>query len=98
MYAGRLVESGSRMDILRDAAHPYTQGLLRSMPALAQPGDPLPEIPGVVPSPEAWTEGCRFSNRCTRVLERCPDELPPLATVCEKHECWCHAVAQEQGS
>jgi oligopeptide/dipeptide ABC transporter ATP-binding protein len=96
MYAGRLVESGSRMDILRDAAHPYTRGLLRSMPALARPGEPLPEIAGVVPSPEAWTEGCRFSNRCERVLERCPDELPPLAQVSGQHGCWCHAVEEER--
>jgi oligopeptide/dipeptide ABC transporter ATP-binding protein len=96
MYAGRLVESGSRMDILRDAVHPYTRGLLRSMPALARPGEPLPEIAGVVPSPESWTEGCRFSNRCEQVLERCPDELPPLAQVSQKHACWCHAVEEEQ--
>jgi len=96
MYAGRLVESGSRMDILRDAVHPYTRGLLRSMPALARPGEPLPEIAGVVPSPESWTEGCRFANRCEQVLARCPDELPPLAQVSAKHACWCHAVEEEQ--
>ena len=59
MYAGRLVEVADRRSLLADPRHPYTQGLLRSIPALATPGEALPEIPGVVPSPEHWPTGLK---------------------------------------
>ncbi|MBW1687723.1 MAG: ABC transporter ATP-binding protein, partial [Deltaproteobacteria bacterium] len=64
MYAGRIVEEGSRVDVLAGARHPYTQGLLRSIPALGRRGERLAEIAGVVPQPRDWPAGCRFSTRC----------------------------------
>jgi oligopeptide/dipeptide ABC transporter ATP-binding protein len=98
MYAARLVEEGSRQDVLAGARHPYTQGLLRSMPALARRGAPLAEIPGTVPPPEDWPPGCRFAGRCERVLEQCAGHWPDETTVGVGHAVRCHAVAQEAGA
>jgi oligopeptide/dipeptide ABC transporter ATP-binding protein len=92
MYAGRIVELGSRSDILGDPQHPYTRGLLRSMPALAPPGERLPEIPGVVPSPAEWPAGCRFSTRCERRFEPCDAEVPGPRTLAPGRIAWCHAL------
>ena len=94
MYAGRIVETGSRMDIFRHATHPYTRGLLRSNPVLAAPGERLPEIAGVVPSPEDWSPGCRFASRCRHCFEPCQAEVPGATPVGEGHGVACHAVAQ----
>ena len=95
MYAGRIVESGSRVDVLARARHPYTQGLLRSMPALAPPGERLPEIAGVVPSPGDWPEGCRFSTRCSLRFEPCGRRVPGITRVGEGHLASCHALEAE---
>ncbi|MEE9608314.1 MAG: ABC transporter ATP-binding protein [Myxococcota bacterium] len=96
MYAGKLVEEGSREEILAGARHPYTRGLLESIPSRVRPGEPLTEIPGVVPAPQDWPEGCRFSTRCPRVLERCAVEVPDSTTLSPTHSARCHVVAQEQ--
>jgi oligopeptide/dipeptide ABC transporter ATP-binding protein len=96
MYAGRLAEQGERVEILSGARHPYTQGLLRAMPSLARPGEPLYEIPGVVPPPGSWPAGCRFSTRCDRVFERCRDEVPGPTTITPGHWARCHAVEEEE--
>jgi oligopeptide/dipeptide ABC transporter ATP-binding protein len=94
MYAGRIVETGTRPDIFRAAAHPYTQGLLRSNPVLAARGERLPEIAGVVPSPEDWSEGCRFATRCPRCFARCRREVPIAIRVGEGQRVACHAVEE----
>ncbi len=94
MYAGRIVETGTRPDIFRSAAHPYTQGLLRSNPVLATRGERLPEIAGVVPSPEDWSEGCRFATRCPLCFARCLREVPDAIPVGEGHRAACHAVEE----
>jgi oligopeptide/dipeptide ABC transporter ATP-binding protein len=96
MYAGRVVETGTRLELLRHPAHPYTQGLLKSNPALSQPGQPLPEIPGVVPPAEEWPEGCRFANRCERVIDVCRREVPPATHLSETQFACCHALAEER--
>ncbi len=90
MYAGRLVEVADREALLSDPRHPYTQGLLRSIPALATPGEPLPEIAGVVPSPEQWPAGCRFSTRCPKRIERCAADFPEETAPGEGRRVWCH--------
>ena len=95
MYAARLVEEGDRKDILGGARHPYTQGLLRSMPALARRGVRLAEIPGTVPAPEDWPPGCRFVGRCDRELAHCAREWPDETRVGSGHGVRCHAVARE---
>jgi oligopeptide/dipeptide ABC transporter ATP-binding protein len=97
MYAGQMAEVGSREDILGAAAHPYTIGLLRSMPALARPGDRLQEIPGVVPPPAEWPRGCHFCTRCPRAFEPCDAVVPTETTVSEGHTAFCHAVRKDLG-
>jgi oligopeptide/dipeptide ABC transporter ATP-binding protein len=95
MYAGRVVEEGSRETVLGHARHPYTQGLLRSIPSLAVRGERLAEIAGVVPQPTEWPEGCRFSTRCPRVEDRCRAELPELLPLAPDHTSRCLVVAEE---
>jgi oligopeptide/dipeptide ABC transporter ATP-binding protein len=97
MYAARLVEEGSRPAILGAPRHPYTQGLLRSMPALARRGAPLAEIPGAVPPPDEWPPGCRFAGRCDRALDFCAERLPGETDLGEGHAARCHVVAREEG-
>ena len=95
MYAGRIVEQGERVDVLSNGSHPYTQGLLRSIPAQSRRGRALCEIPGVVPSPRDWPAGCRFSTRCDRVQERCHGEVPGSTTVAAGHTLHCFDVADD---
>jgi oligopeptide/dipeptide ABC transporter ATP-binding protein len=98
MYAARLVEEGTRETVLASPLHPYTRGLLASMPALARPGEPLAEIPGTVPAPEDWPSGCRFSSRCPRAVARCTDETPGDYAPAEDHVLRCHVVEAEGAS
>ena len=97
MYAGRIVETGSRGALLSAPRHPYTRGLLRAIPARAQRGAALAEIPGVVPSPTATPRGCRFADRCESVLPRCREDVPGPVAVGDAHWAHCHAVAEEEG-
>jgi len=94
MYASRMVEQGDRVDVLASARHPYTAGLLRSVPAGARRGCALNEIAGVVPSPHEWPEGCRFSTRCDRVDSRC-NRVPVSTQVAPGHTVDCFVVADE---
>ena len=78
MYAGRVVESGPVVEVLAEPRHPYTRGLLAAVPALDAPRDtPLADIPGTVPPPDAWPDGCAFAPRCPRTMDRCRRETPP---------------------
>jgi oligopeptide/dipeptide ABC transporter ATP-binding protein len=95
MYAGKIVEQGSRGDVLGAPRHPYTRGLLRSIPALAEPGEPLAEIPGVVPPPAEWPAGCRFATRCPVRFEPCRDQLPEATALDPMHTAWCHDAARD---
>jgi oligopeptide/dipeptide ABC transporter ATP-binding protein len=98
MYAGRLVEEGTRAEVLGRARHPYTQALLRSMPALAKRGARLAEISGTVPSPADWSAACRFAPRCPRVMEVCRVREPGATRLSPSHAARCFAVAQELGT
>jgi peptide/nickel transport system ATP-binding protein len=71
MYAGRLIEEGPTAAVLRAPRHPYTQGLLRSLPANAAPGHELAQIPGAPPSLLNLPPGCAFAPRCTRADGTC---------------------------
>ncbi len=100
MYAGRVVEEASVEDLFRRAAHPYTQGLLASLPSLAQgqgQGVRLTPISGTVPSIFALPQGCPFHPRCPKVMDRCRTEDPPMfparGHAQEGHQarCWLEA-------
>ena len=78
MYAGEIVESGPVEEVLAHPRHPYTQGLLKAVPALDASMDaPLADIPGTVPPPNAWPPGCAFHPRCPFATEICSHAAPP---------------------
>ena len=76
MYAGRIVEEGPTAGVLRDPRHPYTRGLLDSLPATARPGELLNQIPGTTPSLLALPPGCSFAPRCGRASDVCRSDPP----------------------
>ena len=78
LYAGKVVEYGSVKDIFNDPKHPYTQGLLSSIPPLTEDVDELNTIEGTVPAPGQMPAGCRFSPRCPSATERCRMEQPGI--------------------
>ena len=78
LYAGKVVEYGSVKDIFNDPKHPYTQGLLSSIPPLTEDVDELNTIEGTVPAPGQMPAGCRFSPRCPFATERCRMEQPGI--------------------
>ena len=79
MYAGEIVESGSVVKVLSSPRHPYTRGLLAAVPLLDAPPDaPLRDIPGTVPSPDAWPQGCVFAPRCPFADATCRMVHPDL--------------------
>jgi len=96
MYAGQVAEQGTREALLAHPRHPYTQRLLASIPSRTRRGEPLAEIPGVVPSPGEWPKGCRFTTRCPRAFAPCAEIVPGATVLSETHCAWCHAVAREQ--
>jgi peptide/nickel transport system ATP-binding protein len=83
MYAGRIVEQGPTAAVLRDPRHPYTRGLVDSLPSQAQRGRPLAQIPGQPPSLLSPGPGCAFRPRCARAADACavaPDETGGAAS------------------
>jgi peptide/nickel transport system ATP-binding protein len=76
MYAGRIVEDGPIAEVLRAPRHPYTRGLLGSMPQFAQPGERLAQITGTPPSLAALPSGCAFSPRCNLASPQCSAGAP----------------------
>jgi peptide/nickel transport system ATP-binding protein len=76
MYAGRIVESGSVADILERPLHPYTRGLIDSVPSRNRRGVPLAQIPGMAPPLTALPTGCAFRPRCSHATQRCGAEVP----------------------
>jgi oligopeptide/dipeptide ABC transporter ATP-binding protein len=90
MYAGRVVEKAPVRPLFANPRHPYTAGLLASIPKLDGERGILPTIPGMVPSPGNRPPGCPFADRCPNVLSRCRVEMPPLAGGADSHAfaCW----------
>jgi peptide/nickel transport system ATP-binding protein/oligopeptide transport system ATP-binding protein len=95
MYAGQIVEQGTREELLGRPRHPYTQGLLRSIPRPEARGHRLEEIAGAVPRPGQWPAACRFHPRCPHAFDRCRSEVPARITVSPTHVAWCHLVERE---
>lgn len=92
MYAGRVVERGTVDDIFYNPLHPYTQGLLKSIPILGKtPQKTLPSIPGTVPHPLGLPDGCSFQPRCSERMPEC-ERMPELAVINGESEKGGHAV------
>ncbi|MDA4123081.1 MAG: ABC transporter ATP-binding protein [Thaumarchaeota archaeon] len=89
MYAGKVVESGDVRTVLKNPKHPYTMGLLKSIPKLGSK-EPLVSIPGMPPNMIAIPSGCPFNPRCPYVMERCRTDVPELRDVGDGHavSCW----------
>ncbi len=93
MYAGRIVESGVTADVVHQPAHPYTKGLINSIPTRATHGRPLQQIPGMTPSLLHLPPGCAFRPRCNRASPTCLDMPPPVAMPGARSvRCWHEAV------
>jgi oligopeptide/dipeptide ABC transporter ATP-binding protein len=99
MYAGKVVERAPVAALFADAQHPYTLGLLASIPRLDEDRDRLQTIEGTVPPPHAMPAGCRFAPRCVFAGERCRKEEPPLREIGPAHvtACW-HAPVEEDAA
>ena len=93
MYAGKIVERAKPEVIFSRPRHPYTIGLLNSMPGGRKPKSRLEAIPGLVPNPLDWPSGCRFRERCARADARCAKAQPPLVEVERHHRVACFMVA-----
>ena len=95
MYAGRIVESGPVADIFADPQHPYTLGLMGSLPSLGPRSGRLSAIPGAVPPPARWPQSCRFASRCPFVAEECRSARPPLRSIGNEHQVACFRAPVE---
>ena len=97
MYAGQVVEEGTRAELLGRPRHPYTQGLLRSIPKAEARGHRLEEIKGAVPRPGHWPSGCRFHPRCAHAFQPCPSVAPKRTAVSASQAACCHLLDRSLG-
>jgi peptide/nickel transport system ATP-binding protein/oligopeptide transport system ATP-binding protein len=96
MYGGKIQEVADAEPLFEEPLHPYTRGLLRSLPRPDQGrGDRLPTIEGIVPSIMAFPPGCKYHTRCDQAFERCSEEEPELIEVRPGRLCRCHLVQPE---
>lgn len=93
MYAGRIIEQGPTKEVINDAQHPYTQGLMNALPQMAIPGQKLNQIKGAMPPLQRIPAGCSFNPRCEYVMEICTQKLPSF-TQSGNCQVACHMVAE----
>ena len=96
MYAGQVVESGPVPALFDDPQHPYTIGLMGSMPSMGPREDRLATIAGRVPTPAEMPSGCRFASRCPFVIQACRADRPPLREITPGHLAACIRTPLEQ--
>ena len=97
MYLGNLVETGTVRQVINSPAHPYTRGLLNSLPKLDDLEAPLTPVPGDIPSPLDRPPGCVFHTRCVEsgaIAEKCQTEIPVYSTDSNNHQVACHLATQ----
>ena len=90
MYCGRIVESADKLDLFDNPAHPYTQGLLKSVPRYDVKKGELDSISGVVPDLTAIPQGCAFHTRCPMVMDKCRQQVPDSVSLSPSHQVRCH--------
>ena len=106
MYAGQIVEEAEVKELFLHPKHPYTDGLLKTMPSLEKNERRLPSIPGSVPPAHRFPSGCRFADRCEFAMDICRETAPELKSIADGHNVRCHlpfvkggeAVDKEQRS
>jgi oligopeptide/dipeptide ABC transporter ATP-binding protein len=96
MYAGEIVEQAAVNELFGLPHHPYTEGLMHSMPHIGHDQERLNVIPGTVPSPTDWPHGCRFRDRCPYSWELCEREHPPLYQIGAGHVSRCHLAIEPE--
>lgn len=99
MYAGEVVEEASVFELFANPKHPYTQGLIASVPKLGDKKEELDSIKGQVPSPLNMPLGCKFAPRCDKALEKCYKQEPPVYRVGDhtKCACWLYEAKEVNG-
>jgi peptide/nickel transport system ATP-binding protein len=92
MYASKIVEYTDAIEVFNNPKHPYTMGLLNSIPEIGEKREELQAIPGQIPDPLIPIEGCRFHPRCSFAIEKCIKNEPPLEEISPTHKtaCWRH--------
>jgi peptide/nickel transport system ATP-binding protein len=93
MYAGQVVEETDVQTLFAEPKHPYTVGLMNSIPDLDAERDYLETIPGTVPLPQQMPQGCRFAPRCSKAMEICESRAPALFAL-QNHKCRCWLYAE----
>jgi len=96
MYAGEVVEQAEADDLFATPHHPYTEGLMHSMPHIGHDLERLNVIPGAVPAPTDWPTGCRFRDRCPYSWDLCEREHPPLYQIGSGHISRCHLAIEPE--
>ncbi|RWR13135.1 ABC transporter ATP-binding protein [Siminovitchia fortis] len=96
MYCGQVVEEAQVDDLFNEPLHPYTVGLMNSIPSIDDDAERLVAIQGNVPSPEHYPKGCRFASRCPHAFDRCLQEVPGLLTVESSRSVRCFLYAKEE--
>jgi len=90
MYGGQIVENAPTRELLKKTKHPYTEGLLKSIPNIDVEVERLGTIKGVVPQAYRFPEGCRFSDRCPYVMKKCKSSIPELIRIASRHDVRCY--------
>ena len=90
MYCGKILEEASVGDLFKNPMHPYTVGLMKCIPKIDSTVEKLYAIPGYIPHPSQFPEGCRFNDRCEHVKDICREKMPALIEIEEGHKvrCW----------
>lgn len=97
MYAGKIVEQADVKELFGSPKHPYTKGLLDSVPRLGVKKEKLGSIPGMVPSPDKMPQGCRFYDRCGMAMEVCRTNMPDIKDVGHNHQAACWLYEGKEG-
>ncbi|PIC76343.1 MULTISPECIES: ABC transporter ATP-binding protein [Sporosarcina] len=97
MYSGQVIEEAPTKVIFENPCHPYTRGLIQSVPDMRNKKDRLYSIPGNVPKPGSIEQGCRFAARCESAFSRCRVETPELYRNSENHQTRCFLYDEQQG-